>query len=119
VLRLTGLGGFAILNSIYSGTMTPSMPTDLLNEKQQVHELIDRLAPSQVTAVRGLLEAMLDPISAALAAAPPDDEPITDEDRRRIREGEAWFKERGGHGIPMDEILAESGVRPEDLAPLK
>jgi hypothetical protein len=48
------------------------MPTDTLHEKQQVHELIDRLAPSQVTAVRGLLEAMLDPVSRALAGASID-----------------------------------------------
>lgn len=93
--------------------------SNLLHEKQQVHELIDRLAPSQVTAVRGLLEAMLDPVAAAVAAAPSDDEPVTDEDRRRIREGEAWLEEHGGKGIPMDDVLAEFGVHSEDLAPRK
>jgi hypothetical protein len=41
------------------------------NEKHQAHELIERLAPSQVSAVVGLLEAMLDPVSRAIANAPP------------------------------------------------
>jgi hypothetical protein len=53
------------------------MATHVTDEKQQVHELIDRLAPTQVAAVRGLLEAMLDPIARAIADAPIDDEPVT------------------------------------------
>jgi hypothetical protein len=39
------------------------MPADIDQEKQQVHELIDRLAPTQVSAIRGLLEAMIDPVA--------------------------------------------------------
>jgi hypothetical protein len=62
---------------------------------------------------------MLDPVAMAIAAAPADDEPVTDDDQRRIRGGEAWLKVRGGRGIPMDEVLAEFGVRAEDLAPHK
>jgi len=85
------------------------MPTDTAHEKQQVHELIDRLAPSQVTVVRGLLEAMLNPRADA------DDEPVTEEDRRRVRDGQAWFAKRGGKGIPMEEVLAEFGLKPEDF----
>ena len=48
------------------------MPSDLTHEKQQIHELVDRLAPGQVHAVRGLLQAMLDPVSRAIACAPVD-----------------------------------------------
>jgi hypothetical protein len=91
--------------------------TDTTHEKQQVHELIDRLAPSQVSAVRGLLEAMLDPVARAIANASADDEPVTEEDRRRIHDGQAWFAKRGGAGIPMEEVLAEFGLKPEDVAP--
>jgi hypothetical protein len=89
------------------------MPTDTAHEKQQVHELIDRVAPSQVTAVRGLLEAMLDPVARAIANSPEDDEPVTEEDRCRVRDGEAWFAARGGKGIPMEEVLAEFGLKPD------
>ena len=92
------------------------MPTDSAHEKQQVHELIDRLAPRQVTAVRGLLEAMLDPVARAIANEPADDEAVTEEDRRRIRDGQAWFAKRDGKGIPMEEVLAEFGLKPEDVS---
>jgi hypothetical protein len=92
------------------------MPTDTAHEKQRVHELIDRLAPSQVTAVRGLLEAMLDPVARAIANALADDEAVTEEDRRRFRDGQAWFAKRDGTGIPMEEVLAEFGLKPEDVS---
>jgi hypothetical protein len=83
--------------------------------RQHVHELIDRLPPTQLTAVAGLLEAMLDPVSHAIANAPADDEPVTGEDRRRLREGQAWFAQRDGKGIPMEDVLADFGLKPEDL----
>ena len=91
------------------------MPTDTAHEKQQVHELIDRLAPSQVTAVHGLLEAMLDPVARAIANAPVDDEPVTEEDKRRVQDGQAWFAKRGGKGIPIEEVLVDFGLKPEDI----
>ena len=83
--------------------------------RQHVHELIDRLPPTQLTAVASLLEAMLDPVSHALAKPPADDEPVTSEDRRRLREGQAWFAQRGGKGIPMEDVLADFGLKSEDL----
>jgi len=46
---------------------------------------------------------------------PVDDEPITDEDRRCVREGKAWFAQRGGKGIPMEEVLGDFGLTPEDF----
>jgi hypothetical protein len=60
--------------------------------RERIHELIDWLPPTQLSAVAGLLEAILNP--AAVAAV--DDEPVTDEDCRRLREGQASFAERGG-----------------------
>ncbi len=85
-------------------------------EKQQAHELIERLRPEQVPAVVSLLQFMLlDPVSRSAAAAPVDDEPVTEEDRRRIREGQAWFAGRGGQGIPMEDILAEFGLTPKSF----
>ena len=44
-------------------------------ERQEVHSLVARLAPSQLAAVRSLLKVMLDPVSRAIANAPADDEP--------------------------------------------
>ena len=43
------------------------MASAATNPRQQAHELIDRMAASQVYAVVGLLETMLDPVSRAIA----------------------------------------------------
>jgi hypothetical protein len=40
---------------------------------------------------------------------------VSEEDRRRFREGNAWFAQRGGKGIPMEAVLAEFGFKPEDF----
>ena len=54
------------------------------NEKQQAHDLIERLAPSQISAVVHLLEVMIDPVARAISNAPVDDEPVTEEEAREI-----------------------------------
>jgi hypothetical protein len=84
-------------------------------DKQHAHELIDRLAPNQVPEAIGMLESLLDPVSRAIANAPADDEPESDEERQAVARSKAWFKERGGKGIPHEEVLAEFGLTPDDL----
>jgi hypothetical protein len=96
--------------------MNSAMPTNTTSEKQQVHDLVERLAPNQVTAVRGLLEAMLDPVGRAIANAPADDEPITEEDRRRLREGRSSLARHGGKGVPMEEVVADFGLTLDDFS---
>ena len=78
--------------------------------KQQAHELIERLGPNQVSAVVGLLEALLDPVSRAIANAPTDDEPESEQEHREVAESKAWFERQGGHGIPHEEVLDEFGI---------
>jgi hypothetical protein len=56
---------------------------------------------------------MVDPVARAVAAAPPDDEPVTDQDRRRFHEGQAWFDKRSGRGIPMQDIWPKLGPHPK------
>ena len=85
-------------------------------EKHHAHELIERLPDAQIsTAVRFLEFMLLDPVARAAATAPPDDEPLTEQDRRRLHAGQAWFAQRGGKGIPMEEVLAEFDLKPEDF----
>jgi hypothetical protein len=79
--------------------------------REHVHELIERLPAAKLNAIAGLLEAMLDNSTSA----PVDDEPITDEDRRSVREGREWFAAHGGKGIPMEEVLADFGLKTEDF----
>jgi mRNA interferase RelE/StbE len=84
-------------------------------DKEHAHELIERLAPSQVPAVIGMLEALLDPVSRAIANAPIDDEPESEDERQAVAKSKAWFKQRDGQGIPHEEVLADFGLTPDDL----
>ena len=85
-------------------------------EKDRALALLDRLDGSQLTAAVSFIQfLLLHPAARAASVAPPDDEPVTDEDRRRFHEGQAWFAQRGGHGIAMEDVLAEYGLKPEDF----
>ena len=92
-----------------------AMASDLGNEKRHAHELIDQLPPHQLSAVVGLLEAMIDPIARKLAAAPIDDEPETEEERRAIEQSKEWLRERGGKGIPHEQVLQDFGLTMGDF----
>ena len=84
------------------------------NQKQQAHDLIERLAPSQISAVVHLLEVMTDPVARSLANAPVDDEPVTECEAREIATARASFDR--GEGIPHEEVLAEFGLSLKDFA---
>lgn len=101
--------------TVYPNDMICSMATSATNPRQQAHELIDRMAPSQVFAVVGLLQTMLDPVSRAIANAPFDDEPETESERQAVAASKAWMAEHPGQGIPHDEILAEFGLASQDV----
>jgi hypothetical protein len=79
-------------------------------DKQHAHELIDQLPPSQVPDVIGMLKSLLDPMSRAIANAPVDDEPESKDERKAVAKSKAWFKQRGGQGIPHEEVLADLGL---------
>ena len=84
-------------------------------DKPHAHELIERLEASQVvTAVRFLEFMMLDPVSRSLATAPVDNEPLTEEEEQALNASKEWFKHN--QGIPHQEILAEFGLKPDDLS---
>ena len=89
------------------------MATAANNSKQQAHELIERLSTGQVSAVVGLLEAMLDPVSTALANAPIDDEPVSEEEARDIAEARAAYAR--GEVVANQEVLADFGLTAEDF----
>jgi len=82
-------------------------------ERQEVHSLVDRLAPSQLAAVHGLLEVLLDPVSRAIANAPTDEEPETEGERRAVAEGTEWL--RHNKPIPFEDVLADRGLTLEDV----
>jgi len=82
------------------------MTHDSKDEKQQAHELIDRLPPTQLSAVVGLLEAMLDP--ASLFGASVEDEEIAPETAAALDRARASLAR--GEGIPHEEVLREFGL---------
>jgi hypothetical protein len=82
------------------------MAGELTHEKEQLHELVERLAPSQVHAVHGLLQVMLDPVSRAIANAPVDD-------ARALDEAREWLKRN--EPIPHEPVLAELGITLEEI----
>ena len=89
------------------------MPHDQTKEK--AHELIERMAPSQVSAVVVLLESMLDPVSRAIANAPTDDEPESEAERKAVAASKAWIAQHPGEGIPHEDIVGEVGTSGDDL----
>jgi hypothetical protein len=86
---------------------------DLAQERQQAHTLLDLLPPEQLAAVRGLLESILDPVDRALALAPIEDEPISEEEERAVEEAKEWL--RHNKAIPHEEVLAEFGLTMDDF----
>jgi hypothetical protein len=83
------------------------------NPKEHAHELIERLPPSQLTAVVGLLEAMLDPVSRAIAQAPVDDEPLTTQEEKALTEAQEWLKHH--KPIPHEQVLADLGITQAEI----
>jgi hypothetical protein len=89
------------------------MALDLAQERQKAHAYLDHLPPEQLSAVRGLLETMLDPVSRALANAPLEDEEISAEEEHGAAEAREWLKHN--KAIPHEDVLAELGLTPDDF----
>ncbi len=84
------------------------------DKKEQAHNLIERLGPRQLSAVVGMLEAMTDPVSRAIANAPADDEPQSDAEREAVERSKRWFTQNPA-GIAHEDVLSEFNVNPEEL----
>jgi hypothetical protein len=78
----------------------------MADTKKHAYELIDRLPPTQLSAVVSLLEAMLDPVS--LATAVTEEEEITPETAAALDRARASLAR--GEGIPHEEIQREFGL---------
>jgi hypothetical protein len=89
--------------------------TGTSDTRQRVHALIDRLPPAQLAAIEGLLTVMIDPAAPGLRNAPLEDEEISEGEAEGIRRSEEWFRDNGGKGIPMEEVMAEFGLSLKDF----
>jgi len=82
----------------------------MTGSREQAHQLIDRLPETQLSALVGLLETIVDPVAGALRNAPIDDEPETDGEKQAVAETRDWLVRRGGKGIPHDEAMRRLGL---------
>lgn len=69
--------------------------------KAELHRLIDELPEESLEAVAAVLRRAQDPVAAKLDAAPYDDEELTEDDLRAVRDA------RSESGLPWSEAEAE------------
>jgi hypothetical protein len=84
------------------------MGTNITEERQQAHTLLDMLPQEKLTVVRSLLEVMVEPLSRSLASAPVEEEEVTPETAAALDRARASLAR--GEGIAHDEILREFGL---------
>ncbi|MBV9083706.1 MAG: hypothetical protein JOZ62_13585 [Acidobacteriaceae bacterium] len=78
-------------------------------ERRQAHALLDLLPDHKLSAIRGLLEVMVEPLAASLATAPVEDEEITQETAAALDRAKASLAR--GEGIAHEDILREFGLK--------
>jgi len=69
-------------------------------DRQQAHQLLDRLGPAQLDAVAKLLEVMIHE---------EDDEEPAPEDRRAIAASREYFRQNPEGGVAFEQVVAECG----------
>lgn len=84
-----------------------------MSEREHAHQLIDCLPETQLSALVGLLETIVNPVAAALRNAPIDDEPVTEEEERAVAEARQWLQHNPG--IPLERVAAELGFTMEEV----
>jgi hypothetical protein len=81
-------------------------------DRQYAHELLDRLGPTQFSAVAQLLEALAggppQRLSEALAQAPREEDEITPETATALAAARTSLAR--GEGIAHEEVLREFGL---------
>ena len=85
------------------------MALDANSEKQQLHELVEKLPTDRLPAALSYLHFLCaDPVLLSLLSAPADDEPYTDSQRAEDADAEAALAR--GEGISHEEMRREFGV---------
>ena len=78
--------------------------------RQLAHDLIDRLPETQLSGLVRFLETIVDPVAAALANAPVEDEEITGEEERAVAEARESLNRNGGRGVAHAEAMRRLGL---------
>lgn len=89
------------------------MGTNLTQERQQAHALVDLLPVEKLNSVVHLLKLIADPVARAIAHAPVDEKPLSTEGVKALDESSEWLKNNAS--IPHEQVLAELGITQEDI----
>jgi len=81
------------------------MHTDSVEAKQHAHELLEQLSADQIAAVLQLLEVMVE----------PDDEPLTEEDRRAVTASREYFRRNPEGGVSFEQVVADLGFTMDQI----
>jgi hypothetical protein len=84
------------------------MEPDVTQQRHQAHLLLDVLADEKISAVRSLLEVMVEPFSRSLATAPVEEEELTPETAAALDRARASLAR--GEGVSHEEVLREFGL---------
>jgi len=84
------------------------MEPDFAQQRQQAHSLLDALPEEKLSAVRGLLDVLVEPLSRSLALAPTEEEELTPEAAASLDRARASLAR--GEGVSHEEVLREFGL---------
>ena len=79
-----------------------------MTTREALYRLVDSIPDSQLDDARKALEPLADPVLTALAIAPYDDEPETDEERAPVQEAREGY--RRGEWVSSEELHRELGL---------
>lgn len=75
------------------------MSGDITLQKRHLHDL--------------LVEAMVDPVAHAVAHAPVDPDPLSEDETEALKEAKEWLSRNPA--IPHEQVLAELGITSEEI----
>lgn len=90
--------------------MEPDLNADLDRERRQAHVLLDLLPAEKLSAVRTLLEVLVEPLERSLAQAQVEEDEVTAETAAALERARASLAR--GEGVPHEEIRREFGLEP-------
>jgi hypothetical protein len=77
-----------------------------VTSREELHKLVYHIPEGDVAAAGKILRSLVDPVELSLLAAPPDDEPESEQERadleRALRDAR--------RDIPLEEVLREYGL---------
>lgn len=86
----------------------------MIADKQQAHDLIERVPDEQmIAAVRFLEFLLLDTVDRASAVTPVEDEEISEEEEQAVARSKEWFKHN--EGTPFEQVVAELGFTMDQI----